>query len=193
MSDEKVCPRCAETVKAAALVCRHCGHEFVQDEAVVTPDATPDATSIAAIGPAFVKSTLKGCGLIVVIILALGVFGLLPDGPDASTDASATPAMAVTAKTLAAAFDANEVAAQTTYGDRPLLVTGTVAGVTLDFSNDAVVQLEGANPFLNVQAALSEDSQAKASGVAKGQTVTMTCGGVSEVIGTPMLSECELP
>ncbi|MFG1267657.1 zinc ribbon domain-containing protein [Xanthobacter sp. DSM 14520] len=27
-ANEKVCPRCAETVKAAALVCRFCGHEF---------------------------------------------------------------------------------------------------------------------------------------------------------------------
>lgn len=26
--DTKICPRCAETVKAAALVCRFCGHEF---------------------------------------------------------------------------------------------------------------------------------------------------------------------
>lgn len=27
---EKVCPRCAETVKAAAQICRFCGHEFFE-------------------------------------------------------------------------------------------------------------------------------------------------------------------
>lgn len=27
---EKTCPRCAETIKAAAAVCRFCGHEFPQ-------------------------------------------------------------------------------------------------------------------------------------------------------------------
>jgi DNA-binding CsgD family transcriptional regulator/DNA-directed RNA polymerase subunit RPC12/RpoP len=27
-NDSKVCPQCAETVKAAALVCRYCGHQF---------------------------------------------------------------------------------------------------------------------------------------------------------------------
>jgi len=28
IADSKVCPRCAERVKAAALVCRYCSHEF---------------------------------------------------------------------------------------------------------------------------------------------------------------------
>lgn len=28
VSDDKVCPRCAETVKAAAAVCRYCGFDF---------------------------------------------------------------------------------------------------------------------------------------------------------------------
>ena len=33
-AEEKVCPKCAETIKMAALVCRYCGHEF--DEAEVS-------------------------------------------------------------------------------------------------------------------------------------------------------------
>ena len=28
----KECPMCAETVKAEALICRFCRHEFVEDE-----------------------------------------------------------------------------------------------------------------------------------------------------------------
>lgn len=27
----KTCPQCAETVKLAAVVCKHCGHEFNED------------------------------------------------------------------------------------------------------------------------------------------------------------------
>jgi hypothetical protein len=30
LEEEKTCPRCAERVKAAAQVCRFCGHEFQQ-------------------------------------------------------------------------------------------------------------------------------------------------------------------
>ena len=33
---EKACPRCAETIKAAAVACRFCGHEFEPVPAVAT-------------------------------------------------------------------------------------------------------------------------------------------------------------
>ena len=36
VADEKACPRCAERVKAAALVCRFCGNEFQQSTPVKT-------------------------------------------------------------------------------------------------------------------------------------------------------------
>jgi hypothetical protein len=40
----KVCPRCAETIKAAALICRHCGQEFE------APAALPAEASIPVVG-----------------------------------------------------------------------------------------------------------------------------------------------
>lgn len=35
-TDKRVCPRCAETIKKAAVVCRFCGHEFSHEKS--TPE-----------------------------------------------------------------------------------------------------------------------------------------------------------
>ena len=51
-ADVRTCPRCAETVKAAAKVCLHCGHDFFRTERCVC-------------GPALLSLLIPGLGQVV--------------------------------------------------------------------------------------------------------------------------------
>lgn len=108
----------------------------------------------------------------------------------AEAQAKIDSALSVSSRELASAYEANEVRAQQQYGNKPLLVTGQVKGVTLDFSDDPVVQMEGSNEFLDVQADLNDEAAAAA--LDKGQEISILCKKVTEVISAPMLSDCEL-
>jgi hypothetical protein len=127
--------------------------------------------------------------LIVACIAVLPACGTEPAGSSATTEPAA-PAMEVTAFDLAQAFDDNEVAAKQKYGNRPLLVTGTVAGVTLDFMDQPVVQMTGVNEFLPVQANFEGDVTEETGQLSKGQEITLRCKKIGEVIGAPMLDGC---
>ena len=167
----------------------------VQKAAVLKGTPTADPTVVP------VKKNLgaaKGCGILVLVLIVLAVVGMIAGGKgdNSSTPATETAAtvqpVAVTAQQLFAAYDANEAAAQQTYGDKPLLVTGTVAGVDLGVTNEPHVLLRTSNEFMNAQASLTDASQQQATGLSKGQSITLLCAKVSEVIGTPMLSECAI-
>ena len=66
-ADEKVCPFCAETVKAAAVKCKHCGSDLTQDGQGQAGEAAPP------------KKKGSGC-LWIVVVVVLGVVAFLGFG-----------------------------------------------------------------------------------------------------------------
>lgn len=188
---DKICPQCAETVKAEAKICRFCQYNF---ETGISGD-----TKVAPVPPEKKKTAAKGCLIAVGILVVLIVIGAMAGGDERSAAGNATaekaeaaPARAITARELAQAYDANEAAAKKEYGGQRLAVTGVVAGVDLDFSDDPVVKLEGINQFMPVQASFGKDYSDATAALTKGQTITVTCDKVTEVIGTPMLNDCTI-
>ena len=146
----------------------------------------------------------RNVGIGAGVLFGLAVIGAIAGDPDPKTAGSAAGGEAaeaaagpkvveVTARDLFAAFEANEVAAKAQYGDQTLAVTGVIAGISLDFMDKPVVSLETSNQFLTVDASFSKDDSAKTGALKKGETITVTCGELTEAIGKPLLSDCALP
>lgn len=192
-ADEKSCPMCAETVKAAAVRCRYCGYDFAA--ARMPASAAPAAPRRRSGGG---LSTLLGAAAVVLVIGYLASSSGTKSGSDAAPPRDEAlaimemrpGAVKVTAAELYQAYEANEAAAQAQFSGRLLEVSGTVAGVDLDIKDDPVVKLAVNNPFDNAHVSLIDAEKSKAAGFAKGQKIIFLCQGIREIIGTPMLSNC---
>jgi hypothetical protein len=107
-------------------------------------------------------------------------------------EAKLNSATKLTAMELWAAFSENEVSAQAALKGKPVLITGTVDSISLDFADEPVVSLATGNQFQSVQLDFDEKDVEATSALRKGQTVTALCKEVSEVVGTPMLDGCQI-
>lgn len=90
-ADEKTCPRCAETVKAAAQVCRFCGFDFASAPRIVADES--DLLSN------FNPSGAQVLKMLAVVIGAVMVMQCVMSSPDQSTPPK--PVALVDAKTRA--------------------------------------------------------------------------------------------
>ena len=71
--EEKDCPACAESVKAAANICKHCGFAFNAQFAASTPPAKKEKSS--------------GCGIVAVVLGLLFLFIItISSGGSVSSD-----------------------------------------------------------------------------------------------------------
>lgn len=71
--DSKVCPECAETIKAAAKVCRYCGHRFEEPVSVPADSARASPAQVALPDPPlFTPAMIVGLALFIIGLPALG-------------------------------------------------------------------------------------------------------------------------
>lgn len=183
--DEKPCPRCAETIKSAAVVCKHCGYDF---------------HATASVKPAEKKSKIgKIIGYIALGFIGLIILGSIVGPSDeqggSSNDAAevaetSVPPLAVTAQELFRAYEQNEMAAQKKYGGQPLQVEGVIESIELDFMDNPTVSLTTGNMFQNVTLHFDKSYADKAAELSKGQPFVAICSEISEVIGSPQLRKC---
>lgn len=142
------------------------------------------------------KKTLTIIGGIVVLLLVIGLISGGGEegaaGPKKAETANPAEIVDVTASELGRAYEENEVKAQSQYGGKVLRVTGKIQSISLDFLDEPVIGLRGANEFSLVSVHLEKSDVEKTSELSKGQQLTVTCSELSEVIGSPQLSECVL-
>jgi hypothetical protein len=98
----------------------------------------------------------------------------------------------VSVEDLVRDWRANEIAAEQTYGQSNLEVTGIVTGVTANLTNQAVVQLQTPVEGDDLRAFMADDARPQAGEITAGQTVTLHCGPAKALMSKPFVSECRL-
>lgn len=118
-----------------------------------------------------------------------------PPAPAALPAPAATPLpepIEVTARELYQAYAANEAAAKELFDDRPIMVRGVVAGVTLDIFDEPVVQLRSGNSQATVVMDLDSKDNAAAAKLRVGREMRALCSELTELNGRPLLDSCTL-
>jgi hypothetical protein len=113
--------------------------------------------------------------------------------PSSGTTVPATPeapALKVTAGKLFADYQANEIAADSVYKGRLLMVTGSVSSINKDFAGSPFIMLATPNEFMGVHANLKEIEAPAAATLSPGNVVIVVCKGDGMILGSPMLSDC---
>lgn len=164
----------------------------------ITPDPVLPAQKQSGVGRIFGIGCLAVIGIFILLTIigsqvekTGGSKSIAPNDTSPGVVAG-SDAKAVSAVELARAYDANEARAQGTYGDQPLRVTGELAGVDLDMTDDPVLHLATDNEFMPASAYLIDRDKQRASDLDKGRKITLLCQSVSEVMSMPQLKDCAI-
>jgi len=150
-----------------------------------------------------IKIILMLVGGIVVLVIG-GFFVLMVVGGAADskqksdekktvdTALTQTAILRLTALELGFEYERNEVSADQKFKDKPLVVTGMVAEIGKDVTDDVYVLLSsGLNLNPIVHATLRKDAIPHAATLAPGNQVNLACIGSGKTMGMPILIACK--
>lgn len=112
-----------------------------------------------------------------------------PEEPD--REPPTPPTLEVDARTLYAAYEANDIAAGDKYEDEEIIVTGTIESIGRDLLDDPYVALETDNMIGSVQCMLAKEERDKAAQLAKGQNIRLR-GKVDGKLGNVIVRNCTI-
>ena len=95
----------------------------------------------------------------------------------------------VAARQLYLDYQANEVAADVLYKDKPLLIAGEVAAIQTDLLDKPQVDLKAGSFEQVMMSGLSKD---EAAALRKGDAVVAACTGNGMILDSPVTRDCEL-
>lgn len=145
-----------------------------------------------------IKKVLLAIVIGFVALLLIGIFAGKPEKTVGTSGATATeaktedPPVQVQAKTLAADYEENTVAADQKYKGKKLLITGSVTDINTGITGEPYIVLSSANPFMGPQLHFGKDALDQIAKVKKGAKITALCEGNGDIAKTPMNKDCVL-
>lgn len=134
-------------------------------------------------------NTRHGISLLTLAILTLLAVGSADSEEQTRQIKSAPPESSVTAPQLYAEYEANEVAADTRYKGKIVVVNGVVEDIGKDLLDDAYVLLASGNMMFGVQCFFDKSEEHSFGNLSRGQQVSVK-GRVDGKLGNVFLRDC---
>ncbi|MBO9552206.1 hypothetical protein [Pseudomonas sp.] len=128
--------------------------------------------------------------------LAAGLLILVPAAYRAilalNIDAPAEPRKTYLSSQIAASYDENTAAADMTFKEQRVQVSGKVTDVNTDFLGYPYLEMAGTNPSFGPQFKFAKSDAQAVAAVRKELTVHVICTGQGEIAETPMFDDCKI-
>lgn len=172
------CPDCNKEISDAAPICPSCGRPMVS--APFRADAPIGGSYVAK------RKRSSGLGAFVLLLLGMAITGWYYLGGNSVRTTSdmvlesyfsRQPIASVTARDIISAYEQNEVSADRSYRGSIVDVSGYIASIKKDLSDDLYITLDGAGAsrYRSVQAYFSPDLANRLASLRKGQAIVVRC------------------